>query len=81
MLAVIVCARPSSAQTYEVIDTFVPNAFGRVPLGTLLLAPDGFFYGTASRGGAYDQGTVFRVDASGSFTVLPTAAVRSQSAF
>jgi uncharacterized repeat protein (TIGR03803 family) len=36
----------------------------------LLLASDGNFYGTTSRGGAFDQGTLFRMTASGAVTVL-----------
>jgi uncharacterized repeat protein (TIGR03803 family) len=36
----------------------------------LLLATNGDFYGTTSRGGAYDSGTVFKITAKGVFTTM-----------
>jgi uncharacterized repeat protein (TIGR03803 family) len=44
-------------------------ADGKNPMGGILLI-DGAVYGTTSRGGKYDGGTVFRIDASGHQTVL-----------
>ncbi|BCU77973.1 choice-of-anchor tandem repeat GloVer-containing protein [Luteolibacter sp. LG18] len=38
--------------------------------GTLLRAADGNFYGTSALGGAYGQGTVFRLTPAGALTVL-----------
>lgn len=43
---------------------------GAHPQGKLLRAPDGNFYGTTSRGGANDMGTIFRMTPSGSLTTL-----------
>lgn len=42
------------------------NADGIAPLGELLLAGDGYLYGTASSGGANGRGTVFRLKPDGS---------------
>jgi len=45
-------------------------ADGTVPVGGLLLATDGNFYGTTFGGGAHRAGTVFRVTPGGSLTTL-----------
>ena len=58
-------AVPAFAQTYELLQSFVPNAVGWSPRGPLVAAGDGTWYGTASEGGNYDKGTIFKVDASG----------------
>ena len=42
---------------------------GRSPMGGVLLV-NGSIYGTASRGGKYDGGTIYRIDANGHTTVL-----------
>ena len=44
-------------------DGFYPN-------GALLLATDGNFYGVTNQGGAYGDGTVFKVTAAGKLTTL-----------
>src|SRR5204863_8190868 len=43
---------------------------GAVPVAGLVQGTDGNFYGTTAYGGAHFQGTVFRIAASGAFTVL-----------
>ena len=43
---------------------------GANPLGGLVQGTDGNFYGTASKGGEYDEGTVFKVTPSGALTTL-----------
>ena len=45
-------------------------AKGQRPRGPLALGPDGNFYGVTERGGAADAGTLFRMKASGTLTVL-----------
>jgi uncharacterized repeat protein (TIGR03803 family) len=40
------------------------------PLGRLIQASDGNFYGTTTSGGASNSGTVFRVDSTGNFTTV-----------
>ena len=44
---------------------------GAFPDGTLTLGPDKFFYGATRQGGAFDGGTIFKVNATGTaFAVL-----------
>jgi uncharacterized repeat protein (TIGR03803 family) len=43
---------------------------GALPVGGLVQGSDGNFYGTTSSGGAFFQGTVFRMTPSGTVTVL-----------
>jgi uncharacterized repeat protein (TIGR03803 family) len=43
---------------------------GAAPYGSLLLATNGDFYGTANVGGAYGAGTVFTIASSGALTTL-----------
>ncbi len=44
---------------------------GAFPDGTLTIGPDSFFYGATRQGGAFDGGTVFKMNAGGAaFTVL-----------
>lgn len=45
---------------------------GGHPAGTLLLAADGYLYGTADSGGANDAGLVFKIDTAGNLTNLYT---------
>ena len=48
-----------------------PCTDGQYPLG-IILASDGSFYGTTSSGGTFDEGTLFRISATGEFKVLYT---------
>jgi uncharacterized repeat protein (TIGR03803 family) len=51
--------------SFEVVSTFEVQFFaGRAP-SSLRQANDGAFYGTTLAGGAYDRGTLFRMDAAG----------------
>ncbi len=43
---------------------------GEAPEGALIFASDGHFYGTTSAGGVNDEGTVFRLSPTGTFTLL-----------
>jgi len=43
---------------------------GSFPIGALVQAPNGTFYGTASGNGLNGQGTVFEITSAGKFTVL-----------
>jgi uncharacterized repeat protein (TIGR03803 family) len=42
-------------------DSLIKNVGGSSPVGTLLQAPDGYLYGTASVGGTSGRGTIFRM--------------------
>lgn len=53
---------------------------GTFPVGPLVQGPDGFFYGVTYEGGANNQGTVFKINSSGtSYTVLHNFLYRSPS--
>jgi uncharacterized repeat protein (TIGR03803 family) len=43
---------------------------GNVPVGQLVQANDGNFYGVTYKGGTYNQGTIFRITAKGVYTLL-----------
>ncbi len=46
------------------------NQDGIFPRGVLLQTSDGFLYGTARGGGAHAAGTVFKINAAGSFSIV-----------
>jgi uncharacterized repeat protein (TIGR03803 family) len=50
--------------------SFQGAADGEYPNGGLVQDGEGNLYGTANQGGAYNYGTVFKITASGEFTVL-----------
>jgi uncharacterized repeat protein (TIGR03803 family) len=53
-----------------VLHSFTGGGDGASPDGVLVLDAQGNVYGTASSAGAYGQGTVFKVDATGNQTTL-----------
>ena len=53
---------------------------GSLPMGALVQGTDGNFYGTTSSGGAFGQGTVFKITTSGSLTTLHSFCSLSQCA-
>ena len=62
--------RVTSGGTETVEYSFEGGADGEYPDGGLVQDADGNLYGTAYQGGAYNYGTVFKITASGEFTVL-----------
>jgi uncharacterized repeat protein (TIGR03803 family) len=50
----------------------------RSPMGALIQASDGAFYGTTKFGGVNDKGTVYRLEASGKLTVLKSIGTLAQ---
>jgi uncharacterized repeat protein (TIGR03803 family) len=46
------------------------GATGAVPVGDMLLASHGKLYGAASRGGVNENGTIYKLDLDGTFTLL-----------
>ena len=47
---------------FELLYSFAGQTDGAIPLGGLLMGQDGMLYGTASAGGLYGDGTLFRID-------------------
>ncbi len=43
---------------------------GQFPVSTLVMAPDGDFYGATQNGGTYNYGSIFKVSTSGTLTTL-----------
>jgi len=61
----------ANAQTETNLYSFVGSPTdGYYPRAVLMQGSDGNFYGTASYGGTYNSGTVFRISPSGSYTNL-----------
>jgi uncharacterized repeat protein (TIGR03803 family) len=56
--------------TYTVLHAFSGGADGANPYGGVLLDKSGNLYGTASDGGTWGQGVIFKVTKGGTFTVL-----------
>jgi uncharacterized repeat protein (TIGR03803 family) len=60
-----------NAATLNPLYAFQPlSGDGTDPIGKLIQASDGNFYGTTSTGGASSDGTIFRVNVAGNFTTL-----------
>jgi uncharacterized repeat protein (TIGR03803 family) len=60
----------SHAQTFNPLLSFSGPNDGTYPAGALTRASDGNFYGTTSGGGAYSEGTVFKITTAGALTTL-----------
>jgi uncharacterized repeat protein (TIGR03803 family) len=57
---------------YTLLYSFTGSIDGARPQRALVQGTDGSFYGTASSAGASGHGTIFKIDASGNFTLLHT---------
>ena len=64
-----------------VTHSFVRATDGAGPYSTLVQDADGFLYGIANRGGANDEGTVFKCSPAGDLTVLHDSTVMEGSPF
>ncbi|HTQ57669.1 MAG TPA: choice-of-anchor tandem repeat GloVer-containing protein [Bryobacteraceae bacterium] len=60
---------PAWPQTLTNLVTF-DGSNGAACYGSLLQGTDGYFYGTTSLGGAYNHGTIFKMDSTGTLTTL-----------
>jgi uncharacterized repeat protein (TIGR03803 family) len=60
----------SPAQTFRSLVSFDGSNGAGPTLGSLVQDKDGNLYGTTGRGGAYDDGTVFKITREGRLTTL-----------
>jgi uncharacterized repeat protein (TIGR03803 family) len=73
LLLLLLCSsvvQTSRAQTYSVLHAFTGKGDGQFPSASLLRDAEGNLHGTTEYGGAFDYGTVFKVDTVGHETVL-----------
>jgi len=77
-LLTVVAAHSAEAQTYTVIHSFAgETSDGSDPLGGLVEDSGGNFYGSTAHGGAYNGGTIFKLDNTGNESVLYSFAGKS----
>jgi uncharacterized repeat protein (TIGR03803 family) len=79
-LAATIGAQVAQAQTLTVLHSFQGSPDGATPEAPLLLGGDGNIYGTTLVGGAYHLGSVFRIDRTGTETILYSFAGGSDGA-
>lgn len=60
----------STNGTFTTLYSFTGGTDGATPEAGLVQGNDGFFYGTTATGGSFSDGTVFKINSSGSFAVL-----------
>ena len=53
----------STGGSFKIVSALSSSSNGKMPKGTLLQGTDGTLYGTASLGGTYNAGTIFKVAA------------------
>ncbi len=70
LVALLAFTQPLTAQTFTLLHTFSGGADGANPEAPMLRDTVGNLYGTASAGGAFGSGVVFKLDSSGTETVL-----------
>ena len=61
------------------LHSFNGGGDGQWPVAELVEGKDGYFYGTTSTGGAYGDGTVFRMGINGALTTLVSFASPTQN--
>ena len=61
-------ASPTGPWNYDVLHSFTGGTDGAYPLGALIKDKTGALYGTASEGGNFDYGTVFKLSPPASGT-------------
>jgi uncharacterized repeat protein (TIGR03803 family) len=62
--------RMTPSGTVTTLHSFANDTDGAFPQGSLIQATDGNFYGTTVTGGAWGNGTVFRITSAGTLTTL-----------
>ncbi len=66
----VVYAVNTSTGAFSVLHAFKGGLDGYAPFGRLILFTDGNLYGTASSGGGYNAGLVFRITPKGVYSVV-----------
>ena len=66
----LVLVQSARAQSFMVLHDFTGGADGANPLNGLMMGASGYMYGTASAGGTYNNGTVFRIGSAGAVKVV-----------
>jgi uncharacterized repeat protein (TIGR03803 family) len=62
--------KATAAGKITVLHVFGGDPDGTRPIGVLVQGNDGDFYGTTYMGGAFNEGSIFKVSASGAYTLL-----------
>jgi uncharacterized repeat protein (TIGR03803 family) len=62
--------RLSTKGKLKIVHSFDPSTEGGIPIGPVVIAADGKFYGTASGGGAHSAGIVYQLTPGGAYKVL-----------
>jgi len=65
LASAFVLVQSTRAQSFSVIHNFTGGTDGANPLNGLMMGAGGYMYGTTSAGGAYGNGTVFRLAPTG----------------
>jgi uncharacterized repeat protein (TIGR03803 family) len=60
----------ATGTSFSVLNILPDANKGMKPQKSLLLAKDGYYYGTTLAGGKYDAGTLFKLSSSGAYTTL-----------
>lgn len=63
------------------LHSFDYNSDGSSPKGSLVRGADSNFYGLTALGGAYNQGTIFKVTTTGGFTTLHSFSFAAEGAY
>jgi len=71
-VSAVLATQSVNAQTYSVLYSFKGGADGQYPFARLNRDAAGNLYGTTDLGGVPDRGTVFKLDSTGTETVLYT---------
>ncbi len=66
----LVLVQSMRAQSFNVIHNFTGGTDGANPLNGLMMGAGGNMYGTTSAGGAYNNGSVFRIGPTGAFQTI-----------
>jgi uncharacterized repeat protein (TIGR03803 family) len=66
LIGIVAAAATAQSQTVTILHSFTGNPDGNSPSGALMQATDGYFYGATTFGGVDNDGTLYRVNSTGS---------------